>query len=434
MMGDHERGLAFVKGVAIDQHLLRRNRQFDLLEVIGARPDLLGIGIDEDTAIVVQGDVFEVIGRSYVAIYDAADRAHQGRDFRLLSAGRRFDLNKRVELAPEQPSQISKQADEYLRRVGADGAFSGAALVARGGEVLLSRGYGFDDREWKIPVKSDTKFRLGSITKQFTAAAILQLQERGLLQVGDLLSKHLPDYPQGGRITIHHLLTHTSGTPTYTVPSARPDMVLPMSREQLLDRFQNQPLEFEPGSDWRYSNSGYYLLGVIVETVSGAPYEQYLQRNIFEPLGMSGTGYDRSEDVLPKRAAGYRRTKHGIENARYADMSWPYAAGALYSTIEDLYRWDRALAEGGILSDKSREQAFAKQFTKQGVGSYGYGWAVGERLGRRYVEHGGGINGFSTMISRYIDDDAVIIVLSNIENANARRHADELAKILFGKP
>lgn len=300
--------------------------------------------------------------------------------------------------------------------------FQGTALLAKDGKVLLAKGYGLANREHGVPNKPETKFRLGSITKQFTAAAILQLQEKGKLSVHDKIAKYVPDTPPAwSAITIHHLLTHTSGIPNYTDPAEyerrmreRPGTPLAFVR-----RFRELPLDFQPGHKFSYSNSGYFLLGVIIEQVSGQTYEDYLRRNIFEPLEMRDTGYDHPETILPNRAAGYT-AEPNPRNADFLDMGQPYAAGSLYSTVLDLYKWDRALYTTKVLTKPSIDAAFTPNPHEWGPGiRYGYGWGITGIGGTKAVGHGGGINGFSTVIWRDIDRDAVVILLSNVEGDNS---------------
>jgi CubicO group peptidase (beta-lactamase class C family) len=244
------------------------------------------------------------------------------------------------------PSSIVAQdkaakIDELLLSYHANGQFNGSALVAESGRVIFKKGYGLANMEWGIPNTPDTKHRLGSITKQFTAMLVLQLVEKGKLKLDGKITDYLPDYRKdtGERVTIHHLLTHTSGIPSYT---GLPKFFDEVSRDpypvaEFVKKYCSGNLEFEPGSKFAYNNSGYFLLGAIIEKVTGKPYEAVLKEQILDPLGMKDTGYDRHGTVLPKRAAGYSKTLLGYENAPYLDMSLPYAAGSLYSTIEDLY-------------------------------------------------------------------------------------------------
>jgi len=320
--------------------------------------------------------------------------------------------------------------EEYLAAVTKQGRFSGAVLVARDGKPILSKGYGLADREWEVPNTPQTKFRLGSITKQFTAALVLRLQEQGKLGVQDPLCKYFADCPPAwSEITIHHLLTHTSGVPNFTsFPDYQKTMMQPATMDSLIGRFKDRALDFKPGEKFSYSNSGYVLLGYVIEKVGGKSYEDLVREQIFAPLGMAGSGYDRSGQILPRRAAGYSRRGEAVTNAAYLDMSIPHAAGALYSTVEDLLLWDQALFTEKVLSAKSRELMFAPF-----KGNYAYGWAVQTQLNRKQIAHGGGINGFATMIARYPEDRATVIVLSNYDFASAGRIARDLAAILFGE-
>ena len=226
--------------------------------------------------------------------------------------------------------------------------FMGAVLVAEDGKVLLSKGYGSANLEWSIPDSPSTKFRLGSITKQFTAASILLLEERGKLNIDDPVKKYMPDAPSAwDKITIYNLLTHTSGIPSFTsFPDYESTEATSTTPKELVARFRDKPLNFQPGEKWEYSNSGYVLLGYLLEKVSGQSYKDFLQENIFKPLGMNDSGYDSNTAIIMHRASGYVLSPTGPENAGYVDMSIPFSAGALYSTTEDLLRWEQGLFGG----------------------------------------------------------------------------------------
>ena len=310
--------------------------------------------------------------------------------------------------------------------------FSGSVIVVKDDQPLLSAGYGLANREFEIPNTPQTKFRLGSITKQFTAVAVLILQERGKLSVGDPIGKHLEDSPKAWEpVTIRHLLNHTSGIPSYT---GFPQMMSRTVRQaafvdDVIATFKDKELEFAPGEKFTYSNSAYILLGKIIERASRQDYETFLRENIWQPLEMKDTGYDHNRTILPRRATGYVQTLRGLENSPYIDMSWPYAAGALYSTVEDLARWDRALAAGKLLSAES----YAAMFTP-GKSSYGYGWFIRDHSGHQEIGHGGGIHGFSTSILRYPKDRVCVVVLSNVIPARIEPLAHDLADIVLGSP
>jgi CubicO group peptidase (beta-lactamase class C family) len=319
-------------------------------------------------------------------------------------------------------------ADEYLNGLVKENRFSGSVLLARNGKIILSKGYGLANRETGTPNTPQTKIRIGSITKQFTAAAILMLQEQGKLSASDSVCKYVANCPAAWQpVTIHHLLTHTSGIPSYTgFPDFRKLSVYPTTPLELISRFRDKPLEFEPGKDFSYNNSGYVLLGYIIERVSGKTYAQFLRENIFQPLGMKNTDYDANDAIVENRAAGYTPTPGGIRNARYIDMTVPYAAGGLYSTAEDIYLWAKALSGGRLISQKSLD-AMNTPFK----GDYGYGVFIGEQYGLKVINHGGGIEGASTLLSRFPNEDAVVVVLSNIDSVFAEGYAKRLSGMLL---
>jgi len=324
--------------------------------------------------------------------------------------------------------EIAPKVDECVAAYTRDHRFMGSVLIARSGRVLVEKGYGMADLELDVPNTPQTKFRLGSITKQFTAAAILQLEEQGKLSVNDPISKYFVESPAAWKdITIHHLLTHTSGIPNYTdfpgfmANETRKPLTVPL----LIGLFESKPLDFEPGAKWKYSNSAYELLGYVIEKLSGVSYEDYLKQHIFDPLEMRSTGYDHAAPVIRNRASGYAVKNGQFENAPFLDMSIPYSAGALYSTVDDLYRWDRALYTEKVLGRKAIEKMYTPF-----KNNYAYGWDVRETPRRQYA-HGGGIFGFSTFIIRYPADDALIVVLSNIQEAPAGKIAADLSAILF---
>ncbi|MHC4990982.1 MAG: serine hydrolase domain-containing protein, partial [Planctomycetota bacterium] len=337
-----------------------------------------------------------------------------------------------------------EQIDQLVRAYHGLGKFNGSAIVTKGGEVIYRQGVGFANMEWEIPNAPDTKFRLGSITKQFTGALILQLVEEGVIALDDPLSRHVPEYPSkvGDSVTIHHLLTHTSGIASYT---GLPNFFAEYSRdaytpEAFLDVFKDLPLEFEPGSTWRYNNSGYFLLGVIVENVTGKPYAEALRERILEPLGMHDTGYDTHDEILEKRAAGYEQRGAGYRNAPYLDMSLPYAAGSMYSTVEDMLLWDRALYTTRILTPHYRDMLWHPhvEVAPGADRHYGYGFMTGQRQvgesGRTVtsVEHGGGINGFNTLIVRVPEDQHLVVLLNNTGRTELGSMAKGILNILYG--
>jgi CubicO group peptidase (beta-lactamase class C family) len=333
-------------------------------------------------------------------------------------------------LASEDPaSKIDKILTVHTERA----TFTGAVLVARNDEILLSQGYGWSDRDKQIPNTPQTKYRLGSITKQFTAMAVLLLQTQGQLNVQELICRYISECPDPWQeITIHHLLTHMSGIPDLTeFPDFETFKATPSPPMQTIARFKDKPLDYQPGKKWSYSNSGYVLLGYIIEQVSGQSYEQFLQQNIFDPLQMTNTGYDHGDGSL---ATGYTGMDSHWEKPDYIDMTLPFAAGGLYSTVEDLYRWDQALYTEQLLSQESLDLMFTPHAKTAAFGlGYGYGWFVGRMNQHQAVSHGGGIDGFITEIRRYLDDEVTIIILSNRETTNVPQVADQIARVVFEK-
>jgi CubicO group peptidase (beta-lactamase class C family) len=313
--------------------------------------------------------------------------------------------------------------------------FSGSVLLARGGQPLFSKGYGMANYELDVPNTPQTVFRLGSLTKAFTATAIMMLQERGKLRIADSICGYLPDCPPAWRpVTIRHLLMNTSGITSFTeLPDYPKTMALPVTHETLIARFKDKPLEFAPGAEYKYSNSGYYLLGVIIERTSARTYADFLQENIFQPLEMTSSGYDSARRLIKNRAAGYQMAGGGRVNALPIDMSIPYAAGALVSTVEDLLRWDRALYTEQLLSRRSFDEMFTPSKDERAHG-FGYGWAIRPRFERRAIEHDGGVNGFNASLSRFPADRVVVIVLGNNAAVPTRPIANDLAAIVLGAP
>jgi CubicO group peptidase (beta-lactamase class C family)/uncharacterized protein YneR len=308
--------------------------------------------------------------------------------------------------------------------------FMGAVLVARDGEILFSKGYGSADLEWDIPNSAATRFRLGSLTKQFTAAAILLLEERGKLRTEDPIKKHLPEAPGAwDSVTIFHLLTHTAGIPSITdfpeYPRLEP---FPLTSRQIVMLFRDRPLEFQPGERMQYSNSGYILLGHLVEKVSGESYPDFLQENIFRPLGMKDSGYDSNSEIIPRRARGYSPSSKGPVNAGFIHMSIPFSAGALYSTTEDLLRWERGLFGGRIVSVES-----LRKMTTPFRNGYALGVGVLTARGRTAFVHSGGIEGFSTFLARFHEDKLTVVVLGNLEGDAPSKIASRLAALAHGE-
>ncbi|HEX8398794.1 MAG TPA: serine hydrolase [Pyrinomonadaceae bacterium] len=337
--------------------------------------------------------------------------------------------------------QNVQKIDVLLKQHHDYGQFNGSILVAENGKIIYKKGFGMANIEWNIPNQPDTKFRIASITKQFTATLVLQLVEEGKIKLDGNISDYLTDYRKdtGSKVTIHQLLNHTSGIPDY---STRPNFSAEISRTRygvtdFVKKFASDDLEFEPGSKYRYSNGGYSILGAIIEEVTGKSYETVLRERILKPLVMTNSGYAHNSSILEKDASSYVKTPTGYINAPYIDMSIPYAAGSMYSTVEDLFKWDQALYEDKILSAESKRLLFTP-----GLGDYGYGIRITDQpIGKsdqkmKIIWHGGaGINGFASLISRAIEKRQTVILLDNGSNAlNLSKITNSILGILNGQP
>jgi CubicO group peptidase (beta-lactamase class C family) len=308
--------------------------------------------------------------------------------------------------------------------------FMGNVLLAKGDQVLFEKSYGSADMEWNVANTPESKFRIGSVTKQFTAACILLLEDRGKLKTDDLVSKYVPNAPAAwAKITIYHLLTHTSGIPSFTnFPEYEQFQRQPTTPEKLLAFFRDKPLEFEPGSKWKYSNSGYEVLGYLIEKVTGETYQQFVDENIFKLLDMRDSGYDSNSLVIPHHAYGYTPGPHGVTVAGYVDMTVPYAAGGLYSTTRDLLKWERGLFGARVLKPSS----FQKMITPF-KDEYGCGLSVTTVNGRKRIEHGGGIQGFNSELAYWPGEQMSVIVLANLNGSAASDIAADLAATVHGE-
>lgn len=334
----------------------------------------------------------------------------------------------------------AQKIDALVKQYNDYGQFNGSILVAEKGKIIYEKGFGMANMEWAVPNQPDTKFRIGSVTKQFTAALILQLVEEGKVKLDGKITDYLPDYRKdtGEKVTIHQLLNHTSGIPSYT---GQPNFFAEVSRNpysvaDFVKKFAGGDLEFEPGSKFSYNNSGYFLLGAIIEKVTGKSYETVLTERILKPLGMTSTGYDNHSPLVQKRASGYEKRPAGYINAPYLDMSLPYAAGSMYSTVGDLYKWDQSLYEDKILSADSKKLMFTP-----GLGNYGYGQTIADRpvgkteLKTKVIHHGGGINGFNSLLTRFVDKQQTIILLDNVGLGRYQGNiTTSISNILNGQP
>lgn len=328
-------------------------------------------------------------------------------------------------------SQDTARLDEVATSYTKDNHFMGTVLVVQGDQILLDKGYGMANLDWSIPNAPDVKFRLGSLTKQFTAALILLEQQDGKLSIADPVSKYIPDTPKAWeKITIAELLGHTSGIPNFTAdPTFHAWSQNPHTPAEELAFFSAKPLDFAPGSKYSYSNSNYEVLGDILEKVSGKTYNELLRQRLFDPLGMKDTGLDADDLILPKRASGYAPSPAGLIYARSESMTVPWAAGSLYSTTHDLLTWERCLFGGKVLSAAS-----LKLMTTPGKGNYGLGVEIANVDGVTVVNHGGGIEGFNTHLSHVPENDLTVVVLSNVSGGAPSAMAPQLVSVALGHP
>jgi CubicO group peptidase (beta-lactamase class C family) len=324
---------------------------------------------------------------------------------------------------------LTTKADEFVSAYVKQNKFSGTVLIAKEGKVVFEKAYGMANHEWSIPNTTDTVFRLGSISKQFGAAAILKLEEMGKLKTTDKACDYLPECPEAWKpITIHQLLTHTSGIVNFTsIKEFQRLKFLPSRYEEQYKAVRDLKMDFDPGTKYQYSNTGYILLGQIIEKASGQQWENFLREQIFLPAGMTQTRADSNAALIPRRASGYRSNNGAPANAGFIDMRIPNVAGALISTTGDLYKWDRALTTNKVLSDSSR----AKMWTPD-KNNYAYGWVVRTAEGKTSHAHNGGIDGFSTALLRIPDDGALIVVLSNFEDGQVGPLSSGLTQIANG--
>ena len=332
----------------------------------------------------------------------------------------------------------SKAYDGMMQEMFKSDGPGGAALIVKDGIILYRKAFGLANLELGVEMKPEHVFRIGSITKQFTACAILKLAEEGKLDLQDDITKYIEDYPgHGHTITIEHLLTHTSGIKSYTsmeewtAEVRKKDFTPP----ELIDFFKSQPMDFVPGEEFRYNNSAYFILGYIIELASGTPYDTYIEENFFRPLGMDNSYYGSTSRIIHNRAAGYASEEDGYKNADFLSMTQPYSAGSLLSTVDDLYRWYRAVFNHEVISESSLKKATTSYVLSNGkITDYGYGWFIGNIQGSINIEHGGGINGYLTASMFLPEEDLFVAVFSNCTCTDPGDAAIKMAGIALGKP
>lgn len=337
-------------------------------------------------------------------------------------------------------SEIHKELDKLMQGFADIKQFNGTVLVSKGDDIIFEKAYGYANFEWDIKNTIDTKYRIASVTKPFTAMLIMQLVQEGKIKLDAPITQYLKDYRKdtGDKITIHHLLNHTSGIPDFLRLREIREISgkNPYSVGEFVTKFCSEDLDFSPGTQWRYSNSGYTILGHIMEAITGKTYAELLQNRIFTPLEMKNSGYDFHHTVKKKKASGYEKTFKGFEHAEFHDMDIPYAAGAIYSTTHDLMRWERALSSEKLL----KKSLMDKMYQTSPHRNYSYGWFIDdiptEKYGRQLtnISHAGMIQGFNSYVSRYIEDQYLIVILNNTGGAPMRSMTAGITNILYGKP
>jgi CubicO group peptidase (beta-lactamase class C family) len=327
-------------------------------------------------------------------------------------------------------SSLTQLLDDYLTEYEAKWPLSGTLLAARHGEVIFKSAYGFANIEHQVPHTIDSKFRIWSLTKAFTAMAVMQLVEQKLLKLNDPIAQYLPELNHFSGIQISHLLTHTSGLANYTSMSDYNNRLnrLKLTHQDVLDLFSDRPLAFQPGTSFSYNNTGYYLLGMIIARITGRTYENYVTDNLLQPLGMQNTGFDDNHKVVAKMSAAYHSNQESIIHSPILDMSSIYSAGAMYSTVDDLYKWDQALYTEKLVSKQTIGLIF-----QENVFNYGLGWFLDRRYDRRRIYHGGAYRGCRSELHRYPDAGVTIIMLTNYDFVPVFKLAESLTGIIFGE-
>ena len=332
----------------------------------------------------------------------------------------------------------SKEFDLLMSEAFKDNGPGAVALVVKDGKTLYRKAFGIANLELGVKMKPENVFRIGSITKQFTATAILKLRDEGKLALEDDITKYMKDYPaHGHEITIKHLLTHTSGIKSYTGMKEWTTEFRKMdfTPEEFIEFFKNRPMDFKPGKEYRYNNSAYFILGHIIEVISGMTYEQYIDSNFFKPLEMKSSYYGSNSRIIKDRAHGYEKREGKYINAELLSMSQPYAAGSLMSTVDDLYKWYNAVMEDKVISKISRKEAHSTFTLNDGEKTgYGYGWIIGNIQGSPMISHEGGINGYLTS-SIYLPNEEVFVAIFSNCNCNPPGNiAIKMAAVAIGKP
>ncbi|MDY8137879.1 serine hydrolase [Aquimarina sp. 2201CG5-10] len=330
---------------------------------------------------------------------------------------------------------LEQKFDDVLQEKYKSDTPGATVIITKKGETIYHKAFGLANMELSVPMKTNNVFEIGSITKQFTAVSILMLLEQGKLTIEDEITKYIPDYPtHGKKITIHHLLNHTSGIKSYTSMNLSEIAAKDMTPTELIDYFKNEPMDFDPGEEWRYNNSGYIILGFIIEKVSGQTYEDFVEQNIFKPLQMQDSFYGSKSEIIKNRASGYQ-THGNYINADYLSMTLPYAAGSLMSTVKDLNTWQKALNTNKLLKATTLQKAFQNTTLNNGKPTYyGYGWSVNKIGDSPSIEHGGGIFGYTSYQIYIPKEDLHVAILTNCNCNSPTDVAIQIASIAINKP
>ncbi|WP_144884885.1 serine hydrolase domain-containing protein [Lacibacter cauensis] len=337
---------------------------------------------------------------------------------------------------PDQATaqKLSSKIDSLITTVVKDSNGPGAVfLVAKNGQPVYHKAFGKANLELGVPLSTRQVFQIGSMTKQFTAIGILLLEEQGKLSVNDAVSKYVPDYPAGNRITLHHLLTHTSGIKDFTKMKTLNEIAQKeMTPKMMVDFFKNEPVEFAPGEKFEYNNSSYVLLGYIIELVTGESYEAFIQKSIFQKAGMQQSRYATDRQVILNRADGYQKKESGYVNKTIISYSVPFSSGSLMSTTTDLLKWQNALNQQVLLKKEELQKAFTKYKLNDGTEiTYGYGWHIKDVNGVPSREHGGSIFGFKSMGVYIPEEDIYVVGLSNCDCNSPTQLARDIAALLL---
>lgn len=333
------------------------------------------------------------------------------------------------------PQSLETQIDSVLTTVFKETDEPGAVfLVAKDGKSIYRKAFGKSNIELDVNMNPENVFQIGSMTKQFTAIAIMMLEEQGKLKVNDAISKYIPDYPNGNQITIHHLLTHTSGIKDFTkIKSIMSIAKQDMTPKELVDFFKDEPVDFQPGEKFEYNNSGYVVLGYIIELVSGKTYEDFIEKNIFEKLGMNNSRYASDREIIKNRAYGYHNRGELI-NKIHISLSIPYASGSLMSNVDDMLKWQNAIDNNVLISENTKEKVFAKYTLNGGEQfNYGYGWHLKDSDGLETREHGGSVFGFKSMGVHVPSLNIYVVGFSNCDCNSPTQVTRDIATFLINE-